>query len=141
MLPDIDGFTSFSVQEYYDSQTGHLRLRLVHLNGKRHAPPDGSPSHAAYDELGRPLYFVWHQDDLEHRESGPSSIRFNPENGVHVFEAFMKGDVPDYNSNGQYVIYRDPETGKITGPPGTDDQQEGLNGDRKSPGEPSLDLP
>lgn len=108
------GQVVYEVSEVYDDETGVLRMRQIRLNGKRHAPSDDTPSHAAFDEHGRPLFLEWHREDLLHREEGPSQITFNPKNGVHVLEVFEQSGRPRSAHLGPYTIHRDKSTGEVT---------------------------
>lgn len=104
----------FETVETYDEDTGVLRMRRVFLNGKLHAPPNGEPSHAAFDKHGRPRHFQWHEHDEEHRTDGPSTIDFFPENGVHRYETFQHHGAPRVPDLGPYIVYRDRNSGEIT---------------------------
>lgn len=114
MLVGQKGQTVYEVSEVYDDETGVLRMRQIRLDGKRQAPSDDTPSHAAFDEHGRPLFFEWHSDDVLHRTEGPSQIRLNPKNGIHVLEVFEQSGRPRPGHLGPYTIHRDKETGEVT---------------------------
>lgn len=114
-LHPSNGQTEFEVKEIYDDETGVLRIRQTRLNDKLHSPPNGEPSHVSFDPEGRPLTFIWHEMDREHRDHGPSEQTFSPESGIAKIETFMMHGRPRPPQLGPNIIYRNPKTGAITG--------------------------
>lgn len=133
MLVGQKGQTVYEVSEVYDDKTGVLRMRQIRLDGKRHAPSDDTPSHAAFDERGRPLFLEWHSEDVLHRVEGPSQITLNPKNGVHVLEVFERSGQPRPNHLGPYTVHRDKDTGEVTFLVGADGNLLPLNSSNPEP--------
>ncbi|TPW33116.1 hypothetical protein FJU08_00675 [Martelella alba] len=93
-----------------DEETNLPRWMTIKLGGKLHSPPDGRPSHVLFDAEGRPYEFVWHHLNYPHRKNGPSKLRINPDNGIHVMEEF--NDVFQTPSADDVAyIARDKDTG------------------------------
>lgn len=114
MLGPKEGQTAYEVFRIYDDESGALRIQQIRLDGLCQAPPDGSPSHEAWDELGRLYYRAWHDQDKDHRLDSFSSVAINPENGVHITEVYKIEGKPRPPESGPHIIRRDKETGEVT---------------------------
>ncbi|MEL7444338.1 MAG: hypothetical protein AAGK02_00820 [Pseudomonadota bacterium] len=110
----LQGQTRYEVVEIYDNETGVLRIKQVLFDGKLHAPPNGDPSHAAYDEQGRPIVFIWHDQGRTHRESEtePSHISFYPNERIQR-ESFDVLGRPRDPRLGPYIQNRHMDTGEV----------------------------
>lgn len=106
--------TQYDIREVYDDETGVLRVRQTRLEGKLHSSPDGGPSHATFDEQGRPLLFEWHEANLRHKEDGPAALYFDPESGGVCREVFELHSRPRPAVLGPHRISRDGITGEVT---------------------------
>lgn len=110
----LRGQIQYDVREIYDETTGVLRIRQVRLNGKLHSPPSGDPSHAAYDEHGRPLMFIWHEADVNHRTDGPATIHFETSEDRDIRrEVYSVRGQRRPATLGPWRILRDNRTGEI----------------------------
>ncbi len=113
MIYSEEGEDVYITVTVYERETGLPRRQITTLNGLKHAPPDGSPSHIAFDDEGRPLQKHWHAFDKEHREEGPSTIMLYSDTGIHMTERFMLEDKPRSADQGPYRIRRNRD-GEIT---------------------------
>ena len=113
MVETQKGQTVYDIREVYDDETGVLRVRQITRSGLLCSPPNDQPSHAVFDEQGRPFLFEWHHAGTEHREEGPSKIWFTS-SGVHEVEIFNRHGEPRSGADGPHIVRRDPRTGEIT---------------------------
>lgn len=107
-----EGEEVYVTHTVYNKETGLPTRRTVTLNGKEQAPPDGEPSHTAFDYQGRPTHMQWVTDKVRHRTDGPSSIVLFPETGIHMTESFEIHGQPRDPSEGPYRIRRNKD-GKV----------------------------
>lgn len=101
----------YKTEAVYDPETGELFYQKTWLNGKLHAPPDGSPSYIG-GSLEKRLTFTWHAHDKEHRIKGPSKIIMHPNSNIPMTEVFMIEGKPRPADQGPFRIRRD-ENGDV----------------------------
>jgi hypothetical protein len=106
-------FDTYVTETKYSKETKLPVVQRTRLNDLLEAPPNGEPSEIIFDDLGRPLRLMWHQQNYPHRENAPAWIELNPENGVHVFEYFYTMGRHRERAAGPYRIVRDNETGEV----------------------------
>lgn len=103
----------YVTEKIFNRETGLIAYQRTLLNGVLESAPDDAPSVVHYDKLGRPDRMEWHRLGQWHRDSGPSVIYINPENGVHVLESFHHNGVARARPFGPNRILRDHDTGEI----------------------------
>lgn len=109
MIYSEEGDDVYLTETVYDRATGLPRRQRTTLNGLRHAPPDGSPSEIRFDDLGRPYQLWWHEFDLEHNFSGPSSVLLHLGTKTHQAEVYCLEGRPRPKEFGPYMVRRDKE--------------------------------
>ena len=102
----MPGQDKYLTETAYDQETGVPIWQTTTFNGKRHAPPDGTPSYVVFDEQGRPKQLTWHAFDIEHRTNGPSTILLDPETNVHRVESYYVQGQPRDPTVGPYRVCR-----------------------------------
>lgn len=100
----------YVTEAVHEPGTGRLFYQLTKLNGLKHAPPDGSPSYVARDDLGRTTY-EWHAFDKEHRIDGPAIIITRPNSHTPMTEEYVLHGKPRPSEQGPYRIRRDEDGG------------------------------
>lgn len=95
----------------YDKHTGLPRRQETRdVFGRLQSPPNDLPSVILY-RGGVPYILEWHEDDVEHRENGPSSIVMYTETGQSMTEIFCFKGAARPQTQGPFRIYYDEETG------------------------------
>lgn len=96
----------YLTEAVYEPGTGRFYYQTTTLNGLKHAPPDGSPSHVALNREGS-TWSTWHAFGREHRTDGPSSVITHPNSDLPMTETFMLEGRPRPPSDGPWLVRRD----------------------------------